>query len=95
MILNLPSEINQIMRQKQEGEKLDRLFSLTYVLMEKDSWNNTLPHSDLKRLFDMLPLTVKSLMKKSDDDLGISDEYSRNGINKLMLSFIQLRNKLL
>jgi hypothetical protein len=43
----------------------------------------------------MLPLTVKSLMKKSDDDLGISDEYSINGINKLMLSFIQLRNKLL
>lgn len=96
MILNVPSEIHSIMKQKHDDEKLDRMFGLAFVLMEeKDNWDklNTLRQSDLDRMFESLQMTLKSLLKLSNEALGISDEFSRIGINKLLSYFINLRTQ--
>ena len=95
ILLSIPPEVSSILSKKNKKEQFDRLFALTYVLIKK--WNsgslvNTLPGNDIDRIFEIIKSSFVKLLKLSDDELGITDEYSRYGMKKLLSLFVKLRS---
>ena len=96
ILLAIPPEVITISLKKNKREQFDRLFALTYVLTTK--WNsgnlkvNTLPGNDIDRVFEIIKSLFVKLLKLSDDELGITDDYSRYGMKKLLSLFVKLRS---
>jgi hypothetical protein len=93
ILLSIPPEVSSILLKRNKREQFDRLFALTYVLTTK--WNslvNTLPGNDIDRIFEIIKSSFVKLLKLSDDELGITDDYSRYGMKKLLSLFVKLRS---
>jgi len=93
ILLSIPPEVSSILLKRNKREQFDRLFALTYVLTTK--WNslvNTLPGNDIDRIFEIIKSSFVKLLKLGDDELGITDEYSRYGMKKLLSLFLKLRS---
>jgi hypothetical protein len=69
------------------------MFSLTYALKELDFWMNDNEMygegEDLEKVIDLLGKTWKTLLSKSNAELGIDAEYTRPGIESLLSQFAE------
>jgi len=90
VIFGIPSEVKKAMKFKTFPEKFDAFFALTYCLYENDIWMNDNEcwgqGSELDQAISILGKTWKSLLPKSNEELGI-DEYTRNGVEALLEKF--------
>jgi hypothetical protein len=91
MILIILIEVKKAMKLKTDSQKLDAMFALTYSLNLMDCWmnDNELYGEDeeLEQVITLLGMTWKQLLQKSNEELGIDGEYTRQGIEALLEKF--------
>jgi len=84
-------EVKKAMKLKTDSQKLDAMFALTYSLNLMDCWmnDNELYGEDeeLEQVITLLGMTWKQLLQKSNEELGIDGEYTRQGIEALLEKF--------
>ena len=84
-------EVKKAMKLKTNSQKFDAIFALTYFLNLMDSWMNDNELSgegeELEQVITLLGQTWKQLLQKSNEELGIDGEYTRQGIEALLEKF--------
>jgi uncharacterized protein YqeY len=94
VIYDLPKKINSAMRKKTIPERFDHLFALTYKLHQYDFWlrDNEMWDDDgeLQTAIKLLGRSWKNLLRKSNEELGIDEDFTRPGIEKLLMQFEEL-----
>ena len=84
-------EVKKALKLKTDAQKFDALFALTYFLNLMDCWMNDNELSgegeELEQVITLLGDTWKVLLQKSNEELGIDGEYTRQGIEALLEKF--------
>jgi len=87
----IPKEVKKAMKQKTVSARFDRLFALTKVLKDNDSWiqdnEEDGKDGDLVPAVKTLSAAWKILWKESDASLGIDAEFTRPGVECLLKQF--------
>lgn len=96
VICRMPGKINQCMMKKiPKCQQFDKLLGLTYALNDEDFWfyENELweEGEELDKAIRKLASAWKELLPCSDEELGITDEFTRQGTLRLLE---QLREKI-
>jgi len=93
VIEGIPKEVKKAKAKKTIPEQFDQMFALTYALKELDFWMHDNEcwgkGEDLEKAITLLGKTWKKLLTKSNTELGIDAEFSRPGIESLLLQFAE------
>lgn len=88
VVYGLADEIKECMSEKAMSQNFDRLFGLTFALTEYTFWlyDNELweEGGKLEKAIELLGSSWKELLSQSDHALGITEEFTRPGILKLL-----------
>lgn len=91
IIMQIPGEVNKILKMKAIPDRFDALFALTYCLNDLDMWMNDNEcweeGGDLAKAVKVLGNAWKNLLKSSDAELGIDAEFTRPGTLALLSKF--------
>jgi len=79
------------MKLKTSAQKFDAMFALTYCLNDSNCWmhDNECYGEDeeLEQVIKQIGMTWKTLLSKSNEELGIDGDYTRKGIEALLEKF--------
>eukprot|EP00038_Savillea_parva_P014515 m.216293 g.216293 ORF g.216293 m.216293 type:complete len:120 (-) comp28271_c0_seq1:218-577(-) len=93
IIDGIPAQVKQALKKPTGPGKFDALFALTSALKDYDCWMNDnecwQPGEQLEKSIAILATAWRSLLKKSDTELGIDAEFTRPGIEALLEQFEQ------
>ena len=91
VIFGIPGQIASIKKMKSFADQFDALLGLTKALMQYDVWMHDnecfWPGEELSKAIKLLGGTWKTLIAKSDAELGIDSEFTRPGVVALLEEF--------
>eukprot|EP00600_Ochromonadales_sp_CCMP1393_P009399 CAMPEP_0174968664 /NCGR_PEP_ID=MMETSP0004_2-20121128/8267_1 /TAXON_ID=420556 /ORGANISM="Ochromonas sp., Strain CCMP1393" /LENGTH=241 /DNA_ID=CAMNT_0016217937 /DNA_START=20 /DNA_END=745 /DNA_ORIENTATION=- len=88
VIMGIPKQVQKAMKKKTLSERFDALFGLTFQLNYLDFWINDnelwQEGDEMDQAISLLGKKWKALLKSSNDELGIDEEFTRPGTIALL-----------